>query len=158
MIQVYTKKLKITRTNNEKIGFIMELLSRKSIVCITKLNWKLNAYLSQNITDSHHRRHSLKDLLIYFMNLHEMYMGCLSNYAFFQPHSKTNQCKAILQHVKKSISRHLNCEESNRNQIEKYMYVTYIYIYRWHMYFVYATVRVIFMWFWNYLNMWSRNI
>lgn len=55
MIQVYTKKLKITRTKNEKIGFIMELLSRKSIVCITKLNWKLNAYLSQNITDSHHR-------------------------------------------------------------------------------------------------------
>lgn len=38
MIQVYTKKLKITRTKNEKIGFIMELLSRKSIVCITKLN------------------------------------------------------------------------------------------------------------------------
>lgn len=157
MIQVYTKKLKITRTNNEKIGFIMELLSRKSIVCITKLNWKLNAYLSQNITDSHHRAQFERFANLLYESPRDVH-GMSIELRVFQPHSKTNQCKAILQHVKKSISRHLNCEESNRNQIEKYMYVTYIYIYRWHMYFVYATVRVIFMWFWNYLNMWSRNI
>lgn len=37
--------------------------------------------------------HSLKDLLIYFMNLHEMYMGCLLNYAFFNPIPKQTNAK-----------------------------------------------------------------